>query len=304
MNINVVSFGTPVFYNSLKNLKETSLKNGAEKIFIYTREDILKTNFYEKNKSILNMPRGGGYWLWKPYILLETMKKIAEGDCLIYLDAGVSTIANLRPLAEFCKNNGNILLFGNNNKNKFWTKRDAFVLMKADSKKYWESNQVQASFQVYIKNKKTLKFLKEYLRYCKDPRIITDVPNVMGKDNLAGFIENRHDQSILTNLAVKYNIKLFRDPSQGGNAQKLPEFRIKGEWLPYPYEYSKNPDRNSKYGTFFNHHRNVRAIIRLIFYINSKLPKTIRFLTHKIITSLPNEKRKKLLRNKENGSKF
>ena len=35
------------------------------------------------------MKRGGGYWIWKPYFILKTLKeKIKYNDYLIYSDSG------------------------------------------------------------------------------------------------------------------------------------------------------------------------------------------------------------------------
>ena len=48
--------------------------------------------------------------------------------------------------------------------------------------------------------------ISEWLSYCKIPDIITDSANKLG-ENFDGFKEHRHDQSILTNIKVKYNLK-------------------------------------------------------------------------------------------------
>ena len=50
--------------------------------------------------------------------------------------------------------------------------------------------------------------------YACDARIITDMPNVCGKQNYRGFIEHRHDQSIFSLLTKKYQVSqgiLFED---------------------------------------------------------------------------------------------
>jgi hypothetical protein len=52
--------------------------------------------------------------------------------------------------------------------------------------------------------------------YSENENIISDLPNIT-KPNLKGFKDHRHDQSILSNLAVKYNINLNPQPSQMGD---------------------------------------------------------------------------------------
>ena len=57
-----------------------------------------RTAFYSENKAILDLARGAGYWLWKPFIISETLKEMEEGDCLIYSDSGIEVVADLTPL--------------------------------------------------------------------------------------------------------------------------------------------------------------------------------------------------------------
>jgi hypothetical protein len=57
-----------------------------------------------------------------------------------------------------------------------------------------------------------------WLTYCKDERIITDIPNTCGYGNYPGFIEHRHDQSILSILVASQKIEVFRDPTHYGNS--------------------------------------------------------------------------------------
>jgi hypothetical protein len=93
--------------------------------------------------------------------------------------------------------------------NKFphgeWTKRDCFHYMDCDTEEYWNATQVEAGLSAWFKNKSSINFCKEWLHFCKMPSLITDTPNTCGKDNLPGFKDHRHDQSILTNLVLKTN---------------------------------------------------------------------------------------------------
>ncbi len=88
---------------------------------------------------------------------------------------------------------------------KLYTKRDAFILMGVDLPFYSETGQFNAAFQVYKKSKFTEIFLEEYLYYAQDKRIITDDKNELGMPNYDGFIDHRHDQSILSLLTKKYS---------------------------------------------------------------------------------------------------
>ena len=233
MTIALVSYATPEFEKKQDKLILLAKKYGIDETYSYTKDWLKLNKFYSRNKGILNKQRGAGYWVWKPLVILSAMQNLKEGDALIYVDAGVEIVKNVYPLVQLCKKQKGILLFNAVNKNKFYTKRDCFKIMGCDFPEYWNHPQFMGGYQVYVKNKKSMRFLNEYLKYVQISHIIDDSPSL--SPNFIGFIEHRHDQSILTNLAVKYKVKGFRNPSQGGNHLKKKELRVKGEILNHPY---------------------------------------------------------------------
>lgn len=77
--------------------------------------------------------------------------------------------------------------------------------------KYIFGKQADAAFQLYKKNNSSINFIRELLFYSSNFHILTDAPNITG-ENFPGFKDHRHDQSILSLLAIKYNIKLTKSP--------------------------------------------------------------------------------------------
>ena len=64
---------------------------GFSEIVPWTKAKLMRTEFYKKNKTVLDNPQGCGYWLWKPYIIFEQLKKIELGDFVVYWErSGVS----------------------------------------------------------------------------------------------------------------------------------------------------------------------------------------------------------------------
>lgn len=259
----LISFATPNFYKSQRKLNRSALKFGIDQCISFKFKDLKKTEFYRKNKKVLDQKRGAGYWLWKPYLILNTLLKVQEGDIVIYSDSGVEIIKDLKPLTDICQSRDGLMFFqvhnqddryGGRHINRMWTKRDCFVLMGADTEEYYNSGQVAGSPQLYLKNEKNIRFVQEWLSYCEDPIILTDKPNTCGLDNLPEFIEHRHDQSVLSILTRRYSIEIFRDPSEYGDHLKMEEFRHKGE-LCEDAQYAETPYPNSPYGTLFNLHR-------------------------------------------------
>jgi hypothetical protein len=201
-----------------------------------------------RHSKILGQRRGAGYWLWKPYIILKTLEQASEGDAIMYLDSDNRVRANLTPLLDLVSDERPIILFRNHGHlNRCWTKRDCFVLMGCDSSKYHESEQIDAAHVLFRNCETSRAFVAEWLSWCEDERILTDTPNTCGLPDTAGFREHRWDQSVLSLLAVKHGLPVFRNPTQHGNHFKLPEYRIPGEFLESPY--AEKPFTNSPYGT-------------------------------------------------------
>lgn len=201
----------------------------VDEYYSYGPNDIDK-NFRERNKDILSRKRGNGYWLWKPYFILKTLKeKLKEGDFLIYTDAGILYTNSTYKIINFLnKHNSEMWMIRLNYIEKKYTKRDAFILLGADLPFYTDSNQYMAGIQVYKKSKFTLNFLEEVLYYSQDKRIITDDPNTLGFNNYKEFIENRHDQSVLSILIKKYS-----QADSGKTNMKID--KIKSQKIKMPY---------------------------------------------------------------------
>lgn len=236
-----ISYGNEQYYKSLDVLKQTSLEVGkVDEVICYKESDLKLTEFWRKNSFILNQPRGAGYWIWKPYIILQTLEQLNEGDVVLYTDGGMSVIDNLNPLfnitLESSKYGRMLFQIPGGHINKTFTKRDCFILMGCDEKKYYDGNLTNGAISLWKKTPENIEYLKEYLRYLRDPRIVTDAPNMMGP-NLIEFKDHRHDQSVLSLMSIKYNLELYRDPTQWGEEDR-PKFP------------------NSPYPQLFNHHRN------------------------------------------------
>lgn len=233
----LINYANLSHYKSQKLNSMSGIKFGFDKVYSYGVNDI-DNNFKEKNKIILNSRRGAGYWLWKPYFILKTLKeKIKENEYLIYSDSGAMFTKSWTPVFELMeKLKLDIGCFEIIQVEKMWTKRDLFIKMGIDEKKYTDSFQRMASYQIIKKTDFTLKFYDEYLKLCCDVNNITDIPSK--NPNYRIFKDHRHDQSIFSLLTKKYNIQCLRDPCQ---------WRFEGE-----NGVSKAP---GDYGEIINHHR-------------------------------------------------
>tara|TARA_B100001059_G_C17745815_1_gene534234 strand:- start:45 stop:734 length:690 start_codon:yes stop_codon:yes gene_type:complete len=196
----------------LNNLLNSVRKMGKEfKIIIFNKTNI-DTNFLNKYKSILNLKQGGGYWLWKPYIINETLKNIKENDIIFYLDSKYFFINHFyETISNYMKIN-DILVWKNKPNEKVWymknfCKMDVILKYNMYNKVFVENCEDCWGGAIVIKkNKNTIKYIHEWLDMCSIYENITDTPSKSKNSNL--FKSHRHDQSLLSIILHKYNINM------------------------------------------------------------------------------------------------
>lgn len=247
-----VCYADAVYAKAQKwNIRFAKWFGGCDIVFDYNR-DKLPEEFKKAHERILAFKRGGGYWIWKSYIIEESLKKLSYGDYLFYCDSGVLLIKNLKKLIKVMEaDNQDVMVFEvGGNLESTWTKRDVFVSMDCDSEEYYNTTQRMSTCILIKKTKKTEQFCAEYVKYSQTGSIITDEPNTSGLPNYDGFKENRHDQSILSLLSKKWGYKAYRDPSQWGTYQKI---QYKNKTFVNPGEYETY--ERSKFPKMVIHHR-------------------------------------------------
>lgn len=184
------------------------------------------------NLSTLIEKRGAGYWLWKPYAIAMHMAGLSNGDILIYSDAGVKWIADPRHIIDAMDQD--LFLFSNGHQHVHWCKGD--VIYGICSSHVPDAQQQAQASVIFIRvSDFSRKFIKEWLLWCQMPGFIDDSPSVL--PNHPEFAEHRHDQAILTCLAIKYGIKLHWWPDH----------------LWYESQRHRWPD--DAYPLMFEHHR-------------------------------------------------
>lgn len=237
-----INFSDKNFINAQKFSGAMAKKFGDfSSIELFQPNDI-DSAFYEKNRLILDSPRGAGYWLWKPYFLYKKILSVDYGDNICYADSGSHLISRIDPLFQLLDNGTQeILPFELSQIEGEWTKRDAFILMDCDDNGFELLPQRLASFIILKKTPLSVKFCLDYLTYCSNPQIISDAENIYGKPNHPFFQDHRHDQSVFSLLTKKYEFKSFRDPSQWGN-DRFDKFKNS----PYPQIFEHTRQKHPK----------------------------------------------------------
>lgn len=199
--IHFITYADENFSKSKKRiLKEAEEFGEFSTITGYGPED-LDDNFKEKYKNILKEKRGGGYWIWRPYILNKKFQEIDENDIIIFLDAGCTINHKGKTrLYEY------INMFNNTDKGiisfeihdqieKKWVTKEIFKYFNIElSNKIANSRQLCGGAMILKKNPHSKLFIDTFLKVLEDdPYLFTDKYN---NNQISEFIENRHDQSI------------------------------------------------------------------------------------------------------------
>lgn len=168
--------------------------------------------FKKDNSEIFDQKNA--LFIWKPYIILKFLLDLDDGDVLFYCDSGAFFI---RRIKEYFQNmESDIWVSDIPFLEKQFSRKDAFRIIGCNHSSYGQLNQIQAGFIGVRKNEDTVKFIKNWLEYCK---IIDVVGNSYGKED-DSFVENRDDQTALSLLCKREGIVPYPDPTQYG---KVPE---------------------------------------------------------------------------------
>lgn len=187
--------------------------------------------FKKFNSEILCHKRGAGYWLFKPYIILDSLLELQENDILVYTDAGLLFENNINHVIHGMDQD--IMVFDNRWKHGDWCKMDVIVKMGCNKPEFIEHTQLQASCIILKCTRFSKNFIKEWLCWCMMPGMIDDSPSKL--QNIEKFREHRHDQAILTNLAFIHGLKFH--------------------WWPVQYCLRNKHEYSDNYNLTFFHHR-------------------------------------------------
>lgn len=255
-------------YADEKFLRKQKLNAISAKIF--GKADIVKSynikdvspEFYEYNKATFECERGGGYWLWKPYIILKHLETIEFNDYLFYCDSGSVIIRSLKSIKKIMEDDGkDIMLFDLPLLEFQWTKKKVFESLGCEDEHFKNTNQIMSGYIFIKKTDFSINFFKKYLELCLRVDNLNDSENVGINDK---YLAHRHDQSILSLWAKKNGIEPYRDPSDYGD---FPEKYLS------PGRFFLIKDKKNKFKTFILATRKENTLLYLLKYLIRKIIK-------------------------------
>lgn len=200
---------------------ETSMFDDSLAIDLKCLREFFPQFLVEHAALIKNSPRGYGYWIWKPFIIRETLRNLPKNWNLAYLDGGC--VLNNTPAAKFrfekykkyAVSNSIwatelVARPGEDFRNKSWCKADALRYLKSTSE-IEEMAQVQAGI-LLISNDAVSRELVErwwHAAISDSYRYLDDSPSDIS--NGETFIEHRHDQALFSILYRQFGLKPVPD---------------------------------------------------------------------------------------------
>ena len=223
-----LSYGNLRFIESRKriNLEAKSLqifdKTIVETEEIEKDEEFKKALLNPNFKQVFESKRGGGYWIWKPYIIFKHLQSLNENDILIYSDSGCTinnnqkTVNTLNSYIEFLnQSEKGIIAVHNPHAEYKWTKGDIFKHFNChfqdlendnDIDNIYNTNQFTANRIFIKKNAYSMKIFELWWKTAKEnPNLFDDTKSAT--KNKGGFKENRHDQSIFSIICKTHGIE-------------------------------------------------------------------------------------------------
>lgn len=218
-------------------------KGKVDRVIEYSLADI-DAVFYERNQAIFAYERGAGLWLWKPYIILQTLREMQEGDYLFYCDAGAYYVDRVHKLVDVMEREHiDIMPFEIPFLERQFTKKETFVRMDYGD---YTHNQICTTCMLLKKNDSTLSFISQWLTYMQD-EICVSYRHFTEEAEFPDFVSHREDQSIFSLLCRKHHLQPFRDPSQYGDRPWEYAWMPSYEWRWKPWTLSEKKYPNSPY---------------------------------------------------------
>ena len=228
--IRFASFASSNMKPSLDRIRrEAEASRFFTSIHTYTEKDFDKDYWQKYKDRFLQNKRGYGYYMWKSYIVKRELESLADGDILVYLDAGCTINARARKrFDEYIelarKTECGVVCFEQKGlPDRQWCKADLLQYAGAlDNPAITETPQFCAGGHVTRKCALSVEFVGKWYELCHEHfNLITDEPSAL--PNLEGFRENRHDQSAFSVLLKPYKPCILDAGLETGGAFRRPQ---------------------------------------------------------------------------------
>jgi len=203
LHITTISYADGCCVQSIARNRQSALDVGVDLALAYGRSD-LDQEWAEQHASVLTQKKGAGWWLWKPHVVLKTLRDDAvpwHTGVVLWLDAGNQYIGDPRPVVARALRDSDVSAMRLKCcVESDWTSDRA--LRKLGGKSYVISDRPQlgAYFLIFRKTTTTLAFVEDWLRLSEDPDILMEPGARSSVHTSAGYQRHMADQSVFSVL--------------------------------------------------------------------------------------------------------
>lgn len=223
-----VSYAHGCCAQSLKRNRKEALAVGLDEARSYGWSD-LDPAWVARNSRVLVQQRGAGWWLWKPHLILKTLKDPAvpwHRGVVLWVDAGNYLHADPKALLTAALRESDVVAMRLKSCiEEDWTSSGTLQKMGM-AKRYALAARPQlgAYFLAFRKTEQSIYFVEEWLRWCEDPEILLGLEHqqlatedegkrpegletLLEEQEIPSFQKHQADQSVFSLLFKEYGFK-------------------------------------------------------------------------------------------------
>ena len=199
-----VTYGDAIYKQSLKRICNEAEQCGEfDEVIAYTEADL--PDFIKEN-PLFTYRRGGGYWLWKPYVCLKTLERCDDGDVVIYSDCGNKIFKHKQwhMYWEWMRKYDAVFFYNGGSMGR-WSRKALIDAYTPRVPMLRNMYQIISNFFIFQKGAQHLieEWLEQMLTHAE---YVIDANDAMRPAELPEFIESRHDQAVLSAVAYHHAI--------------------------------------------------------------------------------------------------
>ena len=215
--VHLVSFADGLFARRAKAFAREAASLGIFDKISVNNFGSMTAEFRRKHgRFIQDNPRGFGYWLWKPHVILDALSLASPDDVIIYSDAGFHINSGLKArdrmldyIAITSASRFRMLSFMNVHTEYRWTKADLAARLDVSGDPEILGTSQIASGLLFLKpTESNVALIKDWAQISEEDgyRYLDDTSSRI--PNHPEFQEHRHDASISSLLRKKRGTSL------------------------------------------------------------------------------------------------
>ena len=180
--------------------------------------------FFSRHEDFMREnPKGLGFFIWKPKVLIEELKLLDDGDQLVMIDSGCqlniteSSVRRLHEYLSLSRESGGVFMqlkngdFGLNDLSDSAWAKSALLDFLDPKHRFRDSGQVQSGIIIIEKTKETTEFANKWMEVCELKNNFYLKSPARNEPQQPEFQAHRWEQAIMSLLVKDTEFTLIRD---------------------------------------------------------------------------------------------